>query len=493
MQFSVSTQCPSCGGEIEFEEGTNAVNCGFCGSRHLVTGRGRVLSYYIPEKITIKEAANLARTGLRGIGETGWRVDEATLFFVPFFRFTGQELRWDMREVVVDPREDGIKFSIEYGSGGLRATSAGFNSSGSRRFVERRYELTGRHTDRSMPALDVAELKVASLGIRPGILKLSLFVEGRLCERGLRAPVRRDSSEMETQGFSPASMEDMFARRVFARTRSLIFFPYWLVEVTRRGGEDGTERSVVAVDAVSGDVVNHHADGSLVEKLVGKDGMGFEAAGLRPLKCPNCASDLPVRPKDVVFFCSECNKAWHVSGSEFTEVRYKVARPSVAGKGDPVYLPFWVMRARVEAEGLVLDTKADMLRLAPQVGGVKEEDSGVPFRIFLPAFRMGSLNVLSRLAFTFTRLQPVFELDAKDGVSALSGSYLSPEDAVEVAPMILVDAMPKGGNGRAMKSAAEAKVVPLETELVLVPFYKGRFEYTDGIVGYTLPIAALKG
>ena len=56
MPLTVSTICPSCGGALEFEHGTNAVTCGFCGSSHGVTGHGRVLSYYIPEKIVVNKA-----------------------------------------------------------------------------------------------------------------------------------------------------------------------------------------------------------------------------------------------------------------------------------------------------------------------------------------------------------------------------------------------------------------------------------------------------
>ena len=66
----------------------------------------------------------------------------------------------------------------------------------------------------------------------------------------------------------------------------------------------------------------------------------------------------------------------------------------------------------------------------------------------------------------------------------------SPEDSLLIAPLILFSLAPKE-NRRLVKFVQTAKVETLACELVLVPFNKGRFEYTDAVFGWSLPTAAL--
>ena len=97
MPLSVATTCPSCGGSLEFTHGSVAVRCGFCGSSHLVTGHGRILSYVIPERIDLQGAVERVQARLES-REGIWQIREATLFFVPFYHFTGQDLYWRVEE-----------------------------------------------------------------------------------------------------------------------------------------------------------------------------------------------------------------------------------------------------------------------------------------------------------------------------------------------------------------------------------------------------------
>ncbi len=47
----ISTECTKCGGCLNLEEGTNAINCPYCSSSFLVTGYNKVLSYHIPKPL----------------------------------------------------------------------------------------------------------------------------------------------------------------------------------------------------------------------------------------------------------------------------------------------------------------------------------------------------------------------------------------------------------------------------------------------------------
>jgi len=492
MPLSVATTCPSCGGSLEFEHGSNAVRCGYCGSSHVVTGHGRALSYYIPEKIDPNHAAGLALAKLAPRGES-WRPREATLFFVPFHHFTGQDLSWEAREEVISEGgndEDRLFRAAPFGSGGFGSSLDDFGEAsghGTPRLTEKRFELATRHIDRTLPALDVPGLNVCSLGLRPEVIKLSLFEKEAVLKRGLLSPLGNGGEDIERRGYAPARQGEIVARKVIGRTRSLIHFPFWVVEAEADGGQS----AIAVLDGVSGDVTNADAPPALLDRLVAKDGNHFETVGLRPLKCPECAADLPVRQRDVLFFCGSCGQAWYISGTELNRVPYSVIPRGKTGN-DMEYLPFWFIQARVLSGSGEISSKYDLTRLAPGLRVPQEEDKKIPLRFFVPAFEIGNLNILSRLAAGFTRAQPVWPAGRPpEGLAPTRGCFISPEDALELAPLILFTLVPKG-NKRALAFALESKVEVRDAGLVLVPFSRTRLDYVDELLGLAVPVAALR-
>jgi DNA-directed RNA polymerase subunit RPC12/RpoP len=493
MPLSVTTICPTCGGGLDFEHGSNAVRCRYCGSSHLVTGHGRTLSYVISEKIDAAAAAALALDRVRERGGE-WRVREATLFFVPFHNFRGQDLFWDMSEVVIN---EGDLSTDRHGRGEL---SAGFgfgrfldgvgvtSDHGAEPITEKHFALSTRHIDRTFPALDAPALKVCSLGLRPDVMKMSLFEKNSLLKRGQISPVQPIEGDLEQRGYAPVLPGQIVARRVIGKSRSLIHFPFWVVETSC-----GTEPAGVltVIDGVSGDVTNNSAPADLLDSLIAGDGGQFETIGLRPLKCPECAADLPTREKDVVFFCGGCSKAWYISGTEFIQVPYTVM--PLNGTGDIAeYFPFWVVEARVVSGEESIGNKFELTRLAPGMRVPTEEDKNIPLRFFVPAFALGNLNILSRLSASFTRSQPVWQPAEVDRDATVArGCVISPDDVLELAPLILFSLVPKG-NKKAMKFALDARVEVKEAGLVLVPFARSGMEYVDTTLGQALPAAALR-
>jgi hypothetical protein len=248
------------------------------------------------------------------------------------------------------------------------------------------------------------------------------------------------------------------------------------------------------VDGVSGDITNLNAPASMLDRLIDKDGDHYETIGLRPLKCPDCGADLPVRPKDVVFFCAGCGKAWYINGTELIQVSYSVMPPK-NGAAATDYLPFWVVEAKVVSEGESIDNKYGLAKLAPGVRVPVEEDKKIPLRFFVPAFEIGNLKILSRFASSFTNSQPLWQdggtQDSVTRVTPSRGCFISPEDALELAPLILFSLIPKG-NKRALKFALEARMEVKGAALALVPFTRSRTDYVDGILGLSMPAAALR-
>lgn len=492
MPLSVATTCPSCGGSLEFPHGSTAVRCAFCGSSHLVTGHGRTLSYVIPERIDLRGAAERAQAKLDARGGE-WQVREATLFFVPFHHFTGQDLYWRMEEVAIgdgaerSPRANplGALGLEDFGFGAAPGEAAGYDAP---HLTEKRFELATRHIDRTLPALDAPELNVPSLGLRPEVLKLGLFQKDAVMKRGQVSPVQAAGEELERQGYAPARPEGIVAREVIGKTRSIIHFPFWIVEAAARSGEEG---GIVVVDGVSGDVTNSAASPGLLDSLVARAGNQFETVGMRPLKCPDCGANLPVRARDVVFFCSGCGKAWYIQDTEMLQVPYScIPRKRTAAGGE--YFPFWVMEARVFSNGGEIGNKFELTQLSPGLRVPQEADRQIPLRFFVPAFQIANLNILSRLAGNFTRTQPVWQGEPLPrGMAPARGCFISPQDVRELAPLILFTLVPKG-NKKALQFALDARVEVKNTELVLVPFTRSAMDYTDEVIGQSMPVAALR-
>src|SRR5512139_2206131 len=93
----VSTECPTCSAPLDFEEGSNVVRCQHCRANLLVTGRKQALSYYIAPKIDGRQAATRVMFAHSEAGQRG-RVVKAQLYFVPYYRLTGHDLRWERPE-----------------------------------------------------------------------------------------------------------------------------------------------------------------------------------------------------------------------------------------------------------------------------------------------------------------------------------------------------------------------------------------------------------
>ena len=98
----VSTECPTCGGPLDFSEGSNAIQCPFCRSNLLVTGRKQSLSYYISPRLVIHGAVARVMIAHKENGRP-CRVVNPELYFIPYYRLTGHDLRWEETERKKDP------------------------------------------------------------------------------------------------------------------------------------------------------------------------------------------------------------------------------------------------------------------------------------------------------------------------------------------------------------------------------------------------------
>ncbi|HXX57001.1 MAG TPA: hypothetical protein VEI96_03265 [Thermodesulfovibrionales bacterium] len=435
----VSTECPSCGAPLDFSEGSNAVQCQHCRSNLLVTGRKQVLSYFVAPKLDEHLAVAKATKAQRNRGYSEFRGLKAQLYFIPYYRMTGQDFGWEKSPSTPERKEDydesgsgesgyqwltkcqnmplfeagpslreaaGDLMNLLFGRTSEEApppktdigkTNPDHSATGTL-YENGEVILNDRYIEKNFVACDLQGLGIYSLGVRPAVLRLELFRKEVVSPLGkiVNPSVRPDAAE--TLGMKTAINPSLLCRKVIGRVLSIIYFPFWVIEMECR-----KEVMVTIIDAVSQSVVKTDAPASLYETFDRSFTDETKVIGFRPLTCPNCGWDFPVRPDDSILSCRTCSRAWHLLGSDLREISYQVAQVTDPGaKGRTTYLPFWIL--------------------------THAEDNGQSFRFFVPAFRYRRLKVLLDIALRISRLQPAFSTMEPRGLD-LSGCYYDREDA----------------------------------------------------------------
>jgi hypothetical protein len=449
-ELVVSTECPACGAPLDFGAGVNAIRCGHCASNLLVTGRKQTLAYSIAPRLTAAQAVARVRA-VSGSVPRG----PARLYFVPYYRLTGHEFRWqrppdppatapgaraaftitrrerqagwaaDELEATLVWASDVLARLLGSGEPGAAVTAAAPPSpvraappvaAGRPRAAARPARgatpvFHDRYIDHSFLAGDLTALGMPSLGVRTGVLKVRLFRRTALEAQGRVVAVEMSAEEALASGMDATDAALILHRTVIGRVLSIIYFPLWLVARDARPGAP-----VAVVDGVADTVTAVDAPPSLVARLDRGDDAEPQVVGFRPLVCPNCGWDLPVLPDDVIFVCRQCARTWHVHGARLTAVPAEVAEvPALRPARDVSHLPFWVF-----------DTE------------------GAPPRLFAPAFRFRRLKVLGDLARNFSRAQPAYDLAAGPR-PALHGCHYDAEDAMLLARFALAGLDPHAG------------------------------------------------
>jgi predicted RNA-binding Zn-ribbon protein involved in translation (DUF1610 family) len=494
----VATDCPSCGAPLDFEEGSNAVTCGHCGSNLLVTGRKQLLSYSVSPKLSERRAVALAVMAQRNAGRSDFCGTKARLYFVPYYRMTGQDFSWEKPQSRVKP-DEGCSGEIEpsafgwstlgktgtstfggwssiFDAGeelmeslferalGIHSETArdfgfttGENGAGSHRSSAEKvfagknhgkayrgslYEngdvlLNDRYIEKNFLACDLHGVGLYSLGVRPAVLRLELFNPAVLKALGKIVHPAMGPDDAESVGLKTAPDRQILYRKVIGKILSLVYFPFWFVEMESSGTS-----LVTVIDAVSESVVKVDAPVSVYETLDREFRDTPRIVGFRPLTCPNCGWDFPVRKDNTIFFCRTCSRAWQICGSELSGIPYQVADAVQPDETCSVqHLPFWVLH--------------------------QEQKGSRDFRFFMPAFRYRRLKFLLDVGLKISRLQPSYKVRRLKDLE-LSGCYYDADDALLLAQFVkaVLDAP---GAGELHKNAAAA--LPLSGALLTwVPF-----------------------
>lgn len=441
----VAAECPTCGAPLDFTEGATALRCLYCRSRLLVTGRKQVLSYAVLPRPDAEPAVAEALADQNATAP--YRIVRRQIYFIPYYRLTGQELRWEKEPQAPDfPALAHLDYSQ------IAAVLAAARGAGKLR-VREKVVLKDRHVEKNFVACPLQGVGVYSLGIRPAVLRLSLFQRQTLESLGKVVAVRLTPREALARGRQTDDTQ-VVHREMVGQVLSVLYFPFWVVEGERRG-----TRVCTVVDAVSRNVVATDVPSSLFSLLEQSPQGTPEVVGFRPLVCPNCGWELPVTPDDIIFFCSACRQAWQILGSELTRVPYQVIAPPQGDKREAlVFLPFWRLAV---AQGLA--------PVAP---------------LLLPAFRYRRVKMLIDLARKMSLSLPGSPReDFPEKAPSVQGCYYDQDDALALARVLATGRALQQGAGEVGRGQ---ELALKQATLTWVPFKRQGNFLTDPVAGLQL-------
>lgn len=208
------------------------------------------------------------------------------------------------------------------------------------------------------------------------------------------------------------------------------------------------------------------------------------ASGFRlaPLECPTCGAAVAADGEDVVYYCTACRNGYRFEERTEALAPVEVSFVSVPDKQVLVYLPFWLLPARVEirerrASGGSL---SGLLSFFTGATG-SPTSSGGDGTFAVPAFA-GPLERATALTQRYTSQLP--ELGERLGERLTGGCY-HPEDAHKLAHYALIDTeVAKGDTLQKLDYSIEFG----EPRLLGVPFVKGaRDLIADAVFNIMLP------
>lgn len=393
-RLTVSTNCPNCGAAIDFGEGTNALLCDHCRSRLLVTGHGRVLSYFVAPRVDRSSAISVARFA-ESQNRGPLREGETRLLFLPYYRLTALDLRWQRpeRKPPILEEEPDLDRDPDYRMAKIVAKLA-------EQELAEEMECQDRAIERNFLAIDLPATGLYSLGMRPNALRLELYRREALAELGHAvAPEMAVDHALETARKTGSSTAVAY-RAVIGGVLSLVYYPFWFVEIRRPQA-----LSVTIVDAVAQSIVERGVKPEIVERLGRQPSEDATVVGFRPLVCPNCGWDLPVAPEHVIFYCTSCARAWRISGDELLELAHRIAA-SPRASADAEHLPFWSLELSID------------------------DDAAKPFLV--PAFRYRRARDLVELTRQLAGISPPFA-ETKGNLHSARGGFFDESDAASLS------------------------------------------------------------
>ena len=155
---------------------------------------------------------------------------------------------------------------------------------------------------------------------------------------------------------------------------------------------------------------------------------------LVPLDCPTCGAGIRAEGEDIVFYCTACRNGYRFDEQSRSLLPLEVAFVTLPDREVDLYLPFWLLPARIEI-GQRVGTGGSFRGLMRLFTGSEPEETGARTGTFVvPAFQ-APLAAITELTRRYTEAFP--RLGEKLGERLVGGSY-GVADAQKLAHYALI-------------------------------------------------------
>ena len=212
-----------------------------------------------------------------------------------------------------------------------------------------------------------------SLGVRPQVLKLKFVspeLDGKFFDASvpLKTVMKAIQKQLHSAGGN-ALADPLLLKAFVGDTVSLIYSPLFI-------------KGKMFHDAILGEPIAEIPEGFVDDLLSFSQQPDWGVKFVSTL-CPHCGWDLLGERDSVALFCKNCDSAWEASQMLLEKVDFGMT----PGKETPsTYLPFWVMKTRIEE--LNLRSYADLVRVANVPKVMKKEWEGLDLNFWAPAFKV---------------------------------------------------------------------------------------------------------
>jgi LSD1 subclass zinc finger protein len=465
QRLKATASCPSCGAPFELLEGANVARCSYCNLPLLFRSKKNILRYCLKPKVQSRSISFLVDRHRKVEGETlPRRVEEARLFFLPFWRFTTQAFYTTFSQRQLSPFE------------------AILNEE------EEPEHILTRDWDVNFPAHTSDDLGIATLGMRPEWLDLRILTDtSRLTREGKVLSLEVNSKKARKSGCQSLNFYlqekkrggDKLAFSLIEERLSLIYFPLWIVNFVAPEG-----KYFHVIDGITGRVLKQGRGSFKQKKGRSSDVETFSPLQIMPHRCPNCGWDLPVSPFHLLFPCTNCSKMWKIEQGGYVEVKGRVAKAreetDLGGTQPSGYFPFWIFEAGLRRKKR--SSIEEVFKLLPsEISLFNVRKKSRPFLFYIPAFELPNLKKVGDIALAYVRTQPELVTEAVREEN-LEGVFISDEDARKIAQLLWLKIISHKAN---LDLDKWKKLRLRSAGIVWCPCHKGGNFLRDAVVGYS--------
>ncbi len=404
--YSAVFNCPGCGSPLETLEGTISLQCSYCGLIMRLGSPGRILKYFYDSRMDNFAAKFAAEKYIKKNGlSLKFTPISNRLYHLPFYRFKGMSYALYSKDVMSEIREGDYDLPMK-------------NTVFHRRC---------RNFDLTIPAFDNKMFGLDSLGVRPGVMPLTVYhkiffpSESALLDITV-TPEQAEQTAMIMFFFGvgmTAADKNYLSSEMIGEGLSVIYYPVWAYSVERDGMV-----STMFIDGLTKDVYHEVFDSF---EYNGRGADVSKAVELNPTqhKCPNCGFDLPVSELSLYYYCANCDRSYTLEDDDYHSVELKCA----SHENGSNYHPFWRFQFAIGET----DTVGKFSKiLTGEIPLIKKSKANNPFYLYIPAFHSGNLNALTNLGGRLCRMQPELSFNKKSQPPS-ADMFLPESEGLELA------------------------------------------------------------